>query len=299
MSDVIAAVDNTPKIAQMQTSGFANRSILEERIAKEEEELKRLMEENKPKAQEVKEDSDDSDSGPEPESAEERTFKKRYGDLRRHSQKQQADLQKQIDELKQQLEKSTKEQIKLPKSEEELAEWAKEYPDVAKIVETIAIKKAQEQSTELEARLKQLDQVQYQAKKEKAEAELMRLHPDFDQIRDQDDFHDWVEQQPEWVQKALYENETDAKSAARAIDLYKADLGIKTNKRSRKQEEKEAATGFVAGKGSSPDKGTESGFIKESDVEKMSAREYEARQEEIVMAIKAGKFIYDLSGSAR
>jgi DNA repair exonuclease SbcCD ATPase subunit len=299
MSDVIAAVDNTPKVAQIQTSGFANRSILEERIAKEEEELKRLMEQNKPEAQDSQEDSDDSDSAPEPESAEERTFKKRYGDLRRHSQKQQADLQKQIDELKSQLEKSTKEQIKLPKSEEELAEWVKEYPDVAKIVETIAIKKAQEQSTELEERLKQLDQVQYQAKKEKAEAELMRLHPDFDQIRDQDDFHEWVEQQPEWVQKALYENETDAKSAARAIDLYKVDMGIKTNKRSRKEEEKDAARGFAAGKGSAPDKGTESGFIKESDVEKMSSREYEAKQEEIVTAIKSGKFIYDLSGSAR
>jgi hypothetical protein len=127
----------------------------------------------------------------------------------------------------------------------------------------------------------------------------MRLHPDFDQIRDQEEFHDWVEQQPEWVQKALYENETDAKSAARAIDLYKADMGIKANKKSRKEEEKEAAKGFVAGKGSSPDKGTETGYIKESDVEKMSGREYEAKQEEIAAAIRAGKFIYDLSGAAR
>lgn len=299
MSDVIVAVDNTPKVAQIQTSGFANRSILEERIAKEEDELKSLMEQNTSKSKNSQEDSDDEDSGSEPSNAEERTFKKRYGDLRRHSQKQQIDLQKQIDELKSQLEKSTKEQIKLPKSEEELAEWVKEYPDVAKIVETIAIKKAQEQSTELEARLKEFDQVQYQAKKEKAEVELMRLHPDFDQIRDQDEFHEWVEQQPEWVQKALYENETDAKSAARAIDLYKVDMGIKTNKRSRKEEEKDAARGFAAGKGSAPDKGTESGFIKESDVEKMSSREYEAKQEEIVTAIKSGKFIYDLSGSAR
>lgn len=299
MSDVIVAVDNTPKVAQIQTSGFANRSILEERIAKEEDELKDLVEQNTSKSRRSQGDSDDEDFGSEPGNAEERTFKKRYGDLRRHSQKQQTDLQKQIDELKSQLEKSTKEQIKLPKSEEELAEWVKEYPDVAKIVETIAIKKAQEQSTDLEARLKEFDQVQYQAKKEKAEVELMRLHPDFDQIRDQDDFHEWVEQQPEWVQKALYENETDAKSAARAIDLYKADMGIKTNKRSRKEEEKDAARGFAAGKGSAPDKGTESGFIKESDVEKMSSREYEAKQEEIVTAIKSGKFIYDLSGSAR
>jgi hypothetical protein len=299
MSEVIVAVDNTPKVAQIQTSGFANRSILEERIAKEEDELKDLVEQNTSKSRRSQGDSDDEDFGSEPGNAEERTFKKRYGDLRRHSQKQQTDLQKQIDELKSQLEKSTKEQIKLPKSEEELAEWVKEYPDVAKIVETIAIKKAQEQSTDLEARLKEFDQVQYQAKKEKAEVELMRLHPDFDQIRDQDDFHEWVEQQPEWVQKALYENETDAKSAARAIDLYKADMGIKTNKRSRKEEEKDAARGFAAGKGSAPDKGTESGFIKESDVEKMSSREYEAKQEEIVTAIKSGKFIYDLSGSAR
>jgi hypothetical protein len=160
MSEVIVAVDNTPKVAQIQTSGFANRSILEERIAKEEDELKDLVEQNTSKSRRSQGDSDDEDFGSEPGNAEERTFKKRYGDLRRHSQKQQTDLQKQIDELKSQLEKSTKEQIKLPKSEEELAEWVKEYPDVAKIVETIAIKKAQEQSTDLEARLKEFDQVQ-------------------------------------------------------------------------------------------------------------------------------------------
>ena len=77
-------------------------------------------------------------------SAEEKNFKKRYGDLRRHSQQQQVTLQKQIDELRSQLQSSTEKQIKLPKSEEELNEWARAYPDVAKIVETIAIKKAKE-----------------------------------------------------------------------------------------------------------------------------------------------------------
>ena len=64
------------------------------------------------------------------------------------------------------------------------------------------------------------------ASREKAEAELMRLHPDFDDIRDSDDFHDWAEEQPEWIQKALYENDTDSRSAARAIDLYKADRNM-------------------------------------------------------------------------
>ena len=78
--------------------------------------------------------------------AEERTFKKRYGDLRRHSQEKEKEYQKQLDDLKGQLEKATKKEMKLPKSEEDIEEWAKEYPDVAKIVETIAIKKAREQS---------------------------------------------------------------------------------------------------------------------------------------------------------
>jgi DNA repair exonuclease SbcCD ATPase subunit len=284
------AVDNTPKVAQIQT-GFAKRNALEERIEKEEKELEALQKANVGQA-----DDDDSE---EPTSAEERTFKKRYGDLRRHSQKQQADLQKQIDDLKSQLEQSTKKQIKLPKTEEELTEWAREYPDVAKIVETIAIKKAKEQSSELEERMKKIDNMQYEAQKQKAEAELMRLHPDFDQIRDTDDFHNWVEDQPSWVQKALYENETDALSAARAIDLYKADMGMIKKQRGSKELEREAAKSVRTSRGSSPDSTGEGGSIRESEVEKMSAREYEARQEEIVAAIKSGKFIYDLSGSAR
>jgi hypothetical protein len=120
--------------------------------------------------------------------------------------------------------------MKLPKSDEDIEQWAADYPDVAAIVETIAMKKAREQSTALEERLKAVDEMQYSAKKEKAEAELMRLHPDFDEIRDSDDFHKWAEDQPKWVQDALYENDNDARSAARAIDLYKADMGISTKK---------------------------------------------------------------------
>ena len=147
--------------------------------------------------------------------------------------------------------------------------------------------------------MQKINEAQLQALKDKAEAELMRLHPDFDKIRDQDEFHNWVEEQPQWVQKALYENETDAKSAARAIDLYKADMGLKQVKSSRKSEEKEAAKSVTSSRSNAPDDTLQAGVFRESDVEKMSAREYEARQEEIVAAIRAGKFIYDLTGNAR
>ena len=130
-------------------SGFSKRNANQEKIEQEEAELKILQEGTK---------EEETPTETEPENAEERSFKKRYGDLRRHSQQQQTQLQKQVDELKQQLEKSTSNQIKLPKSEEELSEWVRQYPDVAKIVETIAIKKAKEQTEALDQRLKSLDE---------------------------------------------------------------------------------------------------------------------------------------------
>ena len=184
----------------------------EERIKKEEDELEQLLKEQKGEVEEPEEKE------AEPKSAEEKTFKKRYSDLRRHQQKQAEELKKEIESLKTQLSVAAQKEMKLPKSDEDIEQWAEEYPDVAKIVETIAIKKAKEQNAALEQRMKAIDDMQISATKEKAEAELMRLHPDFDEIRDSDDFHMWADEQPKWVQDALNENDNDARSAARAID---------------------------------------------------------------------------------
>lgn len=277
------------EVQKVNVAPFAKRNANREKIEQEEKDLKSLKE----NPEETKEETAEDDSNL---SAEEKSFKKRYGDLRRHSQQQQIALQKQIDELREQLQKSTEKQIKLPKSEAELQEWAQAYPDVAKIIETIAIKKAKEQSDSIEQRLKMLDEREHQTAREKAEAELMRLHPDFDQIRDSDDFHEWVEEQPKWVQEALYENDNDARAAARAIDLYKADKNLKTKKPTSN---KEAAQSIVTKTRTTPSEADSDGVFYESQVAKMNSYEYEKNQEAISKAIKSGKFVYDLSGSAR
>ena len=174
---------------------FANRKYTnEEKRKMEEEELEQLIKEQRG---EVEQESAEAEE--EPSSAEEKTFKKRYSDLRRHQQKQAEEFKEEIEKLKSQLNAATKKEMKLPKSDEDLESWAKQYPDVAAIVETIAIKKAKEQADSLEERMRVIDDMQYSAKKEKAEAELMRLHPDFDEIRDSDEFHEWAEDQPKWV----------------------------------------------------------------------------------------------------
>ena len=264
----------------------------EERIKKEEDALEQLLKEQKGEVEEPEEKE------AEPKSAEEKTFKKRYSDLRRHQQKQAEELKKEIESLKTQLSVAAQKEMKLPKSDEDIEQWAEEYPDVAKIVETIAIKKAKEQNAALEQRMKAIDDMQISATKEKAEAELMRLHPDFDEIRDSDDFHMWADEQPKWVQDALYENDNDARSAARAIDLYKADKGITSEKKTKKTK---GAAEAVSGKGSrsAPQTEESSSYLKESQVQAMSPQEYEKHSDEIMEAIRSGKFIYDISGSAR
>ncbi len=287
-------VDATPK----KTAFMNKRSTHADRIKKDEEDLKRLLKEQTGDEEKRTEENEDStEEKEEPKNAEERTFKKRYGDLRRHSQEKEKEYQKKLQDLESQLATATKKEMKLPKSDEDIEAWAKEYPDVAKIVETIAIKKAREQSAELEDRIKRIDEMNESATKERAEVELLKLHPDFEEIRDSDDFHEWAEEQPKWVQVALYENDDDARSAARAIDLYKADKNI--TKKSKGDNTKEAARAVnTKSKVSTPTE-TNNTMIKESDVQKMSSKEYEKRSDEIMEAIRSGKFIYDVSGSAR
>ena len=126
-----------------------------------------------------------------------------------------------------------KESIVPPKSDEDIEQWAKEYPDVAKIIETIASKKAKEFDSNIEKRLQAIAEKEAEASRKKAEAELITKHPDFEEIRADEKFHEWVGTQPKWVQQALYENDSDAHAASRAIDLYKVDTGMLGTKKKK------------------------------------------------------------------
>jgi len=289
MENQIVEAQEAPKSMMMQ-----RKSRVRERADKDEEELKELLaEQNNTKEEaEVK-----AKEEVEPDTAEERSYKKRYADLRRGSQKAKEELETRIAALETQLKQSAAQEIKLPKSDEDIDSWAKEYPDVAAIVETIAIKKAREQQAGLEDKVKEIDAMRETASRERAEVELLKAHPDFGEIRDSDEFHDWAEQQPKWVQEALYENDNDARSASRAIDLYKADMNISTKKPSNNKDAAKSVS--TRNTRSQPDAESNNNKLSESKVNKMSSKEYEKHQDEIMEAIRSGNFIYDISGSAR
>ena len=243
--------------------------------------------EEKPKAEAQEADEDDDLS------AEEKTFKQRYGDIRRHMKDKEQEWKLKFEKLEAQLQSAAKNELVLPKSEKEIEAWSKKYPDVAGIVEAIADKKAQERSSDIDKRLKEVEELRITAKREKAEAELAVMHPDFSEIRADDTFHEWAKEQPRWVQDALYENVDDAKSVSRVIDLYKADKGITTKKKTT--EDKGAASSVTTKRTTTPSDSEESTYLRESQVAKMSIKEYEKRAEEIMEAQRSGKFIYDMS----
>ena len=227
-------------------------------------------------------------------SAEEKSFKKRYGDLRRHM----SDKEKEWNERFEALEtKSKREGIVPPKSDEDIEKWASEYPDVAGIVETIAAKKAQEMFNKAESRLQELDDAHSEAQRVKAENIIRRSHEDFDELRQADQFHDWADAQPKWVKDALYENMDDPASVVRVIDLYKIDNGMTIS--AKKQSKKAAASTVAKGSRTSIDEKGVQGTIKESDVSRMSSKEFEEKQDQINEAMRNGKFVYDITGSAR
>ena len=224
--------------------------------------------------------------------AEEESYKKRYQDIQRHIQTVRDQKDKEIAQMKAQLDAATRQQIKFPKTDEEVEEWSNRYPDVAKIVDTIARKRANEALVEGEKRLQQVENFERKLHRQSAEQELMKLHPDFAQIRQDPKFHEWVALQPSAMQDRVYKNNSDAKGAARTIDLYKADL-----KRGGKST-KSAAQAVGRSTPSAPTSGGKAKFS-ESMVASMSDREFEQNEAAISEAMRSGAFVYDISGAAR
>jgi DNA repair exonuclease SbcCD ATPase subunit len=275
------------------------------RIEKEEKELEALM--NKSEVQEEEEEIQEEEEEEvqedvqtkEPEeddevelSREEKTFKKRYGDLRRHMSEKEKEWEATRKELEN---KGTK--VTPPKSDEDIEAWSRKYPDIAAIVQTIAEKKAKELFSKAETRLQEFDEAQYEVKRTKAETQIRKAHEDFDELRASDDFHNWADEQPSWVQNALYENSDDAPSVIRVIDLYKVDKGMTPS--ARKQKVKEATKTIKTSTAPKVDSEENGKKIRESDVAKMSDKQFEEKWEAIKEAQATGNFIYDLSGGTR
>lgn len=300
--------------AKTMMSRGTNYALKQSRLDKDEEELKVLMskhkgyeveettdeEENtndveetteKSEVEEKQTESEEEEESDEGLSREEKSFKKRYGDLRRHMAEKEKEWKESLEDHNNTV------SLRAPTSDEDIEAWAEKYPDVAAIVETIASKKADEKFAVAEERLREFDEAAYEAERTKAEITIRKSHADFDELRDSDKFHDWVESQPKWVRDALYENSDDAASVVRVIDLYKVDNNMTLS--AKKKASRDAAKTVSKRSTPSVDSEGSASMIKESEVAKMSDKDFEENYDKIQKAMSSGKFIYDVSGKAR
>ena len=288
-----------PKVAGFVDSNYRNANA--RRIAEEEAEMAKFdaaqQEGGEPQEEQAEPESvakEQQVDAKEPETGEERTYKKRYDDIR----KLQSNTAAELKAIKAQLENAKERGIvRPPKSDEDIQAWADKYPDVAAIVETIAEKKAQEKFSVAEDRLRQIDEMSEEANRSKSMDVIRDSHSDFDDLKESDEFHDWAGEQPKWVQDALYENQDDPRSVVRVIDLYKGDKGLDT--KSRKKSTKEAASAVVTKRSTKPSQADTEVTFTESQIGKMSMKDFEKNQDAIMEAQRTGKFVYDLSGGAR
>lgn len=226
----------------------------------------------------------------------EKTWEKRYSDLRSYSQKQVNELTKKVKDLEYKLNSPS---TSLPRTKEEIEAWAKKYPDVYDLLTSMIKMDIQSVTANLDKRFEDVERERLENSKEKAINAIVAKHPDFYELEESKEFHGWLASKSKRTQDAIYENETDALAAIEVIDLYKLETGI-TKKKPGRPSNKELATEIRVPTTRTPPSVHSGEYdFSESQIEEMSIREYEKLESKIDEARRSGRILMDVTGAAR
>ena len=217
-------------------------------------------------------------------------YKKRYDDLKKHYDSKLNQFKSREQEL---IEEATKNRptYKAPKSPEDLEQFKNEYPDVYDVVETVAHMQSESKAKVLEERLSKLQERENQLVRQSAEQRLMERHPDFEDIRNSDDFHGWAKEQHSSIQAWVYDNNDDANLASRALDLFKKDFGIDLPKaKSNSKQTRQSAADMVSTKTTSVEPNQQKVWS-EREIAAMSVAEFDKFEKEISDAMQNGSIV--------
>jgi hypothetical protein len=213
-------------------------------------------------------------------------YKKRYDDLKKHYDSKLNEFKSREEELLNQVQQP---EYKAPKTEEELEKFKNDYPDVYEVVETVAHLQSESKAKVLEERLSKLQERENQLVRQDAEKRLMERHPDFEDIRNSDDFHGWAKEQPRSIQDWIYSNADDADLASRALDLFKKDFGIEPTKtKSSSKPTRKSAADMVSTKTTSVEPAQQKVWS-EKEIAAMSVAEFDKFEKEISDAMQEGR----------
>jgi hypothetical protein len=242
-------------------------------------------EDEKTATEESQNESDETKSKEEhPVGVEDAVFKKRYDDLKRHYDETVSKHKDELIKLKKEKEAISKQPIF--KTKEELENWRRDYPEMYDSVMQITSEAQLKTKQELQEEMLEVKRQQARLAREKAEVELAKTHPDYKEIRESKDFHEWASVQDKMVQSWLYDNIDNSIAAARAIDLYKYDRGLSTKKVSESAK-REAAKSVSKTKVSETP--SDKKIWKWDEIRKLKPSEYDKFEKEIDMANREGR----------
>ena len=215
-------------------------------------------------------------------------YKKRYDDLKKHYDSKLNEFKSREQELLEEAAQNRPSYV-APKSPEDLEKFREEYPDVYEVVETVSHLQSEEKSKDLREKLEKLQSREQELIRKDAEKRLMDKHPDFEDIRNSDDFHGWAKEQPKSIQDWIYNNADDADLASRALDLFKKDIGMDVApKKSNSKQSKKSAADMVSTKTTSVEPKQEKVWT-EREIAKMSMAEFDKHEAEISTAMQEGR----------
>ena len=218
-------------------------------------------------------------------------YKKRYDDLKKHYDQKLSEFKRTEQELRDQA-REVEPQYQAPKSQEDLDRFRTEYPDLYDTVETVAHMRSQQEVEALRSRFSVIEEREAQIAAREAESALQERHPDFDQIRGDDSFHEWAQEQPDQIQDWIYNNPNDVTLAVKALDLYKLETGKGQGSRKRRSGNRQPQGGSAADMVSTKTTNVDAKEAKiwtESEIAKMSLDQFDRHEEEIKIAMEEGR----------
>ena len=217
-------------------------------------------------------------------------YKKRYDDLKKHYDTKLNEFKVREQEL---LDEATKNrtEYRAPKTEEELDQFKKEYPDVYEVVETVAHLQSESKAKVLEERLSKLQAREQELIQRDALKRLKENHPDFEEIKNSDEFQNWTNEQPQSIQQWILGNSNDADLASRALDLFKKDFNVDSPKvKESISKPASSAADLVSTKTTSVEPKQEK-IWSEREIAAMSMDEFDKYEEEISNAMQEGRIV--------
>jgi len=218
-------------------------------------------------------------------------YKKRYDDLKKHYDNKLNEFRSREQELITEA-TASRPDYQAPKTIEELENFKAQYPDVYDVVETVSHLQSEARVEELTSKITALEAREADVLRKEAESELLNKHPDFDKIRESDEFHEWAQGQPEDIQVWVYNNPNNVGLASRAIDLFKQDIGLvsrKQNRNSRSKSSNSNAADMVSTKTTTVESTGQPKIWTQEEIAALPMDEFDRLEGEIDKALEEGR----------